>query len=141
MGFARVSDALPRFSALSFTKISAKGLQDDAAPLTDKFVLLAGAYSRPLEDWTPPPGAVWPPPRNCDRCASPAAAARCLCGEAYCSRACQEADWKKHKPTCEDVIGFNKLGVKINQAAWHIVGVGQPTLLQRGGRAYGFASD
>ena len=65
-----------------------------------------------------------------------ASAAKCTAA----ARVWRRPGRRTSKPTCEDVVGFNKLGVAINQAAWHLVGVGQPTLLQRGGRAYGFAS-
>lgn len=41
---------------------------------------------------------------SCETCKSPSCAPRCICGEAYCSRQCQLADWNKnHSAACEFV--------------------------------------
>jgi hypothetical protein len=41
---------------------------------------------------------------SCETCKTPGCLPRCVCGEAYCSRECQLADWKKrHRSACEFV--------------------------------------
>jgi len=47
------------------------------------------------------------PPRTaqgfCDECKAPCVS-ECICGEAFCSRACLRKAWPKHKPLCEQVV-------------------------------------
>jgi len=41
---------------------------------------------------------------SCETCKTPGCLPRCVCGEAYCSRECQLADWNKnHRAACEFV--------------------------------------
>ena len=41
---------------------------------------------------------------SCETCKAPGCLPRCICGEAYCSRQCQLADWNKnHSAACEFV--------------------------------------
>jgi hypothetical protein len=41
---------------------------------------------------------------SCETCKTPGCVPRCICGEAYCSRQCQLADWNKnHSAACEFV--------------------------------------
>eukprot|EP00878_Enallax_costatus_P002015 GHUV01002179.1.p1 GENE.GHUV01002179.1~~GHUV01002179.1.p1 ORF type:complete len:342 (+),score=85.16 GHUV01002179.1:148-1026(+) len=45
-------------------------------------------------------------PAKCDKCKKQGAKLRCsLCGEWYCSVACQKQDWRAHRRTCELAAG------------------------------------
>ena len=62
--------------------------------------------------------------RCCDKCKKPAAA-RCRCGEAYCSRTCQAAHWKDHRSICAAVQDNHELGLYFNSIWWAMRGVGK----------------
>lgn len=62
--------------------------------------------------------------RFCDKCKRPAAA-RCRCGEAYCSRECQMAHWRDHRKICEFIDKQFQIGIAYNEAFWAMRGVGK----------------
>ncbi len=66
-----------------------------------------------------------PAPRTCDNCKAPAAA-RCRCGEAYCSRECQAADWAAHRSICAVIEDTFELGLMMTSVWWSLQGVGTP---------------
>jgi hypothetical protein len=65
-------------------------------------------------------------PRPCDKCQAPLAAARCRCGEAYCSRECQAADWGDHKQICDVLEDNFSLALFCTSLWWATQGVGAP---------------
>lgn len=67
-----------------------------------------------------------PAERFCDKCKRPAAA-RCRCGEAYCSRECQMADWNGHRKICEYIKEAFQSGLRYNALYWAMRGVGNGT--------------
>jgi hypothetical protein len=62
--------------------------------------------------------------RFCDKCKRPAAA-RCRCGEAYCSRDCQIAHWRDHRQICEFINAQFEMGIAYNEVFWAMRGVGK----------------
>jgi hypothetical protein len=56
-------------------------------------------------------------PRNCDNCKKPAAC-RCICNEAYCSRACQEAHWPYHRELHDSVQRMNEHLFTLTKVYW-----------------------
>ena len=62
--------------------------------------------------------------RFCDKCKKPAAA-RCRCGEAYCSRTCQAAHWTDHRSICAVVQDNHQLGLYFSSIWWAMRGVGK----------------
>ena len=55
--------------------------------------------------------AVYNPPitpiaKKCDSCGKPCQS-ECMCGEAFCSRACMRRDWGEHRRICETVFESN----------------------------------
>ena len=60
---------------------------------------------------------VPPLPRRCDYC-DRTATAECQCGEAYCDKDCQAADWPNHRDICQTIEENNELGISITKASW-----------------------
>lgn len=58
-----------------------------------------------------------PPPRMCDYC-SRICKAECLCGEAYCDKDCQAADWGSHQEICETICENSELAVMLTKLSW-----------------------
>ena len=70
---------------------------------------------------------------ECEMCGKDGAELICMCGERYCSKACQRADWANHRDMCRTIYDNNpvqclvtKLEMKdtIDRAAWAAAGLG-----------------
>lgn len=48
----------------------------------------------------------------CDECKAPCVS-ECICGEAFCSRACLRKGWTNHKPLCEQVVDNYGMGCMV----------------------------
>ena len=63
----------------------------------------------------------------CEKCGKPCPkphiSPRCRCGEAYCLRECQVADWKDHAPLCTEIMSRFKAGVLLTMEWWRHQGV------------------
>ena len=60
---------------------------------------------------------VPPPPRTCDHC-NRICKAECICGEAYCDKDCQAADWDSHQEICETICENSSLAVMLTKDSW-----------------------
>lgn len=81
------------------------------------------------EGWEKPADYV-EPTYLCTQCKT-VASARCACGEVYCSRACQEADWKHHKGVCDQVRENSSLGMTYTKIWWSLQGIGSTAVGRR----------
>ena len=64
--------------------------------------------------YTPPNPPI---PRKCDHC-DRVCTAECRCGETYCDKNCQAAEWANHKEICEICFDNQELGMKLNAMVW-----------------------
>tara|TARA_B100000795_G_scaffold126290_1_gene94237 strand:+ start:37 stop:393 length:357 start_codon:yes stop_codon:yes gene_type:complete len=77
--------------------------------------------------WVEDTGRVYMPPdpplpRSCDACDRPCTA-ECRCGETYCDKDCQAADWHDHRHICDICEDNHSLGMKLNARVWGNLGV------------------
>ena len=61
-----------------------------------------------------PPGPEDAFPRRCGDCQTPCVS-QCMCGEPYCSRACQRRDFVHHRRICETVFDQNTFAWPVSQ--------------------------
>jgi hypothetical protein len=59
----------------------------------------------------------------CETCKKLHCTPRCICGEAYCSRACQAADWPAHKEVCDTVQNTFEHGTALTALWWKSQGL------------------
>ena len=60
---------------------------------------------------------------SCETCKKLACEPRCICGEAYCSRACQQADWPAHRKCCKTVQDSFEHGLVLTALWWKAQGL------------------
>lgn len=62
------------------------------------------------------------PPRKCNNCKIECVS-ECICGECYCSRACQLKEWREHKRTCDLIRENNFMSFMLTELFWKSQGV------------------